>query len=152
KDAGDRPYSLSRRSFLAGSVGSLVLAAHRASVGAAPPLVPAASPGIPGPYPGRVIEVAHPGSVVRGKVQGEAVQAMMRRGMCGLTGASDPQAAWRRFFEPGDVVGIKVSCVGAPLAMSSYALVHEVVEGLKSAGVRAEDVIVFDRYRNHLVR
>ena len=146
------PFPLTRRAFLAGSVGSLVLAADGLAAAPPDPIGHATSLGIPGPFPGRVIQVSHPGSVVNGAVQREAVRAMAQRGMCELTGDSDPRAAWRRLFAPGDTVGIKVSSVGAPLAMSSLALVHEVVEGLESAGVRAEDVIVFDRYRTHFER
>lgn len=108
--------------------------------------------GIPGPYPGRVIEVHHPGSVVQRRVQRGPVRDMVRRGIAELTGAPGDVDAWRRFFEPGDVVGIKVNPVGAPRAISSHELVHEVVAGVKSAGVKAEDIIVFDRYRRQFRR
>ena len=33
------------------------------------------------------------------------------------TGAPDSTAAWKMFFEPGDVVGVKVNPVGKPKAM-----------------------------------
>src|SRR2546427_11091036 len=43
--------------------------------------------GMPGPYPGRVVEVRHPGAVSDAHVVNrEAVTAMMDRGMCALTG------------------------------------------------------------------
>ena len=54
--------------------------------------------------------------------------------MANLTGADDSVGAWRSFFEPGDVVGIKMNPVGNPLANSSAELMLEVIEGLKSAG------------------
>lgn len=108
--------------------------------------------GIPGPYPGRVIEVHHPGSVVQSKVQREPVRDMVKRGMSELTGAPGDVDAWRGFFEPGDVVGVKVNPVGQPHSISSHELVHEVVAGLKSAGVKPKDIIVFDRYRRQFRR
>ncbi len=108
--------------------------------------------GIPGPFPGRVIDVHHPGSVVERQVQQGPVRDMVKRGMAELTGAPGDVDAWRRFFEPGDVVGIKVNPVGAPRAISSHELVHEVVAGLKSAGVKPRDIIVFDRYRRQFRR
>src|ERR1043166_1255334 len=86
--------------------------------------------GLPGPFPGRVIEVHHPGCVVNDHVERQPVGDMVTRGICALTGASDAPEGWRAFFEPGDVVGIKVNPVGAPHAISSYALLHEVVAGL----------------------
>ena len=103
--------------------------------------------GIPGPYRGRVVEVRHRGSVVSGVYQAGPIRAMMRRGMTALTGAEDWAEAWRVFFEPGDVVGIKVNPVGAPHVISSAEVIYEIVDGLKSAGVKVRDVIVYDRYR-----
>ena len=103
--------------------------------------------GIPGPYRGRVVEVRHRGSVVSGVYQAGPIRAMMRRGMTALTGAEDWVEAWRVFFEPGDVVGIKVNPVGAPHVISSAEVIYEIVDGLKSAGVKVRDVIFYDRYR-----
>src|SRR6516162_5459071 len=77
---------------------------------------------------------------------------MMARGMTELTGADHPVEAWRRFFSPGEVVGIKVNPVGlqhrpdAIPVISSPEVVIEIVKGLKSAGVKSKDIIVFDRY------
>lgn len=108
---------------------------------------------MPGPYPGRVIEVHHREAVrPRHRVNAEAVKRMMDRGMRELTGADTAQEAWRRFFEPGDVVGIKVNPVGyrrraeVAGAISSPAVLLEVVAGLKSVGVKAADILIFERY------
>ena len=68
-----------------------------------------------------------------------------------LTGADDAVQAWRSFFEPGDVVGIKVVPNGYPLAHSSPELMLEVIEGLKSAGVKTNDMFVYDRYRGEFM-
>lgn len=126
--------------------------------------------GMPGEYPGRVIEVNHPGAVDdRNAIQKESVHEMMNRGMCALTGAELPakpadekmiaRDAWRKFFERGDVVGIKVNPVGRkPLpgegwrardavgAISNPEVVIEIVRGLKQVGIRPQDIIVFERY------
>jgi hypothetical protein len=117
--------------------------------------------GMPGSFPGRVIEVRKDGAV-RPKdhsLDPEAIRTMMARGMCELTSADHPTEAWRRLFEVGDVVGIKVNPVGRkpnrgegwrkPIgSVSSPEVLLEIVEGLKSAGVRAQDIIVFERYAN----
>jgi uncharacterized protein (DUF362 family) len=77
---------------------------------------------------------------------------MIDRGMCELTGADAAQEAWQRFFQRGDIVGIKVNPVGYQRraevkgAISSPEVLLEVVAGLKSAGVRATDILVFERY------
>lgn len=107
--------------------------------------------GIPGPYPGRVIEVKNPRMIKDGVKDRAAVKEAVERGMKELTGADDAVSAWRRFFEPGDVVGVKMNPVGNPLANSSSELMLEVIEGLKAAGVRQRDIVVFERYRDEFV-
>jgi hypothetical protein len=115
---------------------------------------------MPGPFPGRVIEVRHPGAVRDDhRINRAAVRTMVDQGMCQLTGAEHPSEAWKRFFQPGEVVGIKVNPVGRkPLpgesgrvpgavgSISSPEVLLEVVRGLKSAGIRPRDIIVFERY------
>ena len=145
---GHGPSDLTRRELLrlAAAAGSAVLVGLPApSLGSPTPHV---GLGIPGPYPGRVIEVQHP--LATGPDYA-VIDAMVGRGMRALTGAPDATAAWRRFFEPGDVVGLKVNPVGRALASTNFALVQAVVTGLQSAGVRAPDIVVFDRYRKEFV-
>ena len=99
----------------------------------------------------RVIEIQHPGMIRGGVKNAEAIGAGMRRGIVELTGADDWQSAWRRFFEPGDVVGVKVNPVGNPLAISSHEVIAETIAGLRSAGVAPRDIIVFDRFRQEFI-
>jgi uncharacterized protein (DUF362 family) len=106
---------------------------------------------MPGPFRGRVVEVAHPGSLVDGRVNREAVREMVHRGMIELTGEKEVASAWRRFFAKGDVVGIKVNPVGSPRAISNPAVVLEIIDGLRQAGLPAEDILVFDRYRDQFI-
>lgn len=108
-------------------------------------------PGIPGPYPGRVVAVSHPGSIVDGQFRADPIRRMLGEGMMELTGAEDSTAAWRRLFERGDVVGIKLTPVGGPLVQSSAELLQGIVAGLESAGVRRSDIVVFDRYRDQFL-
>ena len=103
--------------------------------------------GIPGPYPGKVVAVQHPGSIITGKYQREPVRDMIRRGVMELTGAPDWQSAFRVFFEPGDVVGIKVNPVGQPFVISAAEVFQELVVGLEAAGVKKKDIVAYDRYR-----
>jgi hypothetical protein len=104
-------------------------------------------PGMPGPFPGLVVGVEHPGSIVGGAYQAEPVRKMMEKGMTALTGAPGWTEAWRSFFEKGDVVAIKVSPVGGPTLSSDATVLHGILDGLKEAGVVGKDVIVYNRYR-----
>lgn len=145
---------IDRRGFLAGGLsvvggGAVGLSGWGKQAKAAPAET---SYAMPGPYPGRVIEVKHPGSVVNGEFRRDPVDKMIARGMMELTGADDATSAWRSMFSRGDVVGVKVNPVGRPLAISQYITIHAVVDSLKSAGVRARDIIVFERYWDEFVK
>jgi len=87
-----------------------------------------------------------------GQYQAEAVRQMMRLGMKELVGADDWVGAWRGFFEPGDVVGIKVNPVGQPHVISDATVVREIIAGLDSAGVKRQDIVVYDRYRKQFLQ
>lgn len=140
---------MNRRHFLAqagagvllGSTGGIALGA------------PVAGDGMPGPYPGKVVEVHHPGSVSDDfTINPPAVTQMVQKGMCDLTGADHVSEAWKKFFEKDDVVGIKVNPVGRRYdirkaqSVSSLELVIECVEGLKSVGIPARNIVLFERY------
>ncbi|MBI3666780.1 MAG: DUF362 domain-containing protein [Acidobacteria bacterium] len=139
--------SFRRRDF----VSTLLTAAAAAQVASRGARAASKPLGIPGLFPGRVVSARHTGSVVDGKFQAEPIRAMMRKGMTELTGAPDWIAAWRMFFEPGDVVGIKVNPVGQPDVVSSPEVLHEIIAGLRQAGVKAKDIVVYDRYRRQFL-
>jgi hypothetical protein len=107
--------------------------------------------GIPGPYPGTVVEVRNPRMIRNDVKNRSAIRDTVARGMTELTGATDSVEAWRSFFEPGDVVGVKMNPVGRPLANSSNELMLEVIDGLRAAGVKPKDIIVFERYRDEFI-
>lgn len=104
-------------------------------------------PGMPGPFPGRVVGVAHQGCIAGDVYQAGPIHSMMEKGMTALTGAPAWTDAWRTLFEKGDVVGIKVCPVGGAKLCSDMTVLHNIIDGLKEAGVPASDIIVFNRYR-----
>lgn len=168
---------ITRRGFLAGAATGLAVGAPltwlglRAWDASQPPSftgrsveVPRPAHGMPGRFPGRVVEVQHPGAVrADHTLDAGAVKAMVHRGMVELTGADHPVEAWRSFFEPDDVVGIKVNPVGrkpkpgegrrrsAVGSISSPELLLEVVRGLRAAGVKPGNILVFERYADEFV-
>ncbi len=137
-----------RRELLAASL-SATLAALPGRVAAAPDL---GKPGIPGPYPGRVVAVHHPNSIVSDAYQARPVEEMLDRGMRELTGADDAIGAWNRFFEPGDVVGIKLNPVGMPHVISAPEVLHPVIRKLEQVGIPRRDIVAYDRYGEQFQR
>ena len=113
---------------------------------------PAARPGMPGLYPGRVVAVKSASCLDPSgeKIQAEAVREMMDRGMCALTGDSQAADAWRRFFDPSDVVGIKVNAGGRPWVVSSPPVVAEVVRNLLAIGVQSSQIYIYERFQSQL--
>ena len=97
---------LTRREVLAGILGT----AAAASLGA------------------RVLGDAEPVRVVRVEStdvwkgdarQPEIVAAMVNAGIIALTGDATADAAWRRFFKPGQRVGLKINLLGRPLVYTA---------------------------------
>lgn len=80
------------------------------------------------------------------------VQKMMERGMRELTGKSSWTEAWRSFVSPDDVVGVKLNVTGGRTVMSNHAVVHSIIEGLKSAGVKENNIIIWERHSGQLER
>ncbi len=141
--------SLDRRAFLAASLAAATAACQQtisekqsSSAGAKS----ASKLGIPGPYPGRVVAVQHPNSIVEDQYQAEPVRQMLERGMMELTHAESWSESWKEFFQPGDVVGIKLNPVGAPYVISAPEVLRPIIEALESIGIPRKDIIAYDRY------
>lgn len=59
-------------------------------------------------------------------------------------GAPHPQAAWQRLVRPRERVGIKLNCL-APELSPHPDLVAAIIQGVQSAGVPPERIVVFDK-------
>jgi Domain of unknown function (DUF362) len=108
--------------------------------------------GMPGQYPGVVAQVRSDRCVdsATGAANAEVVRDMLARGMCKLTGDATPDEAWRRFFTPADVVGLKVNCGGYPYCISAYEIVAEIVRQLTSLGIPLTNIYVYERFQNQV--
>jgi len=93
----------------------------------------------------RVVSVAAADILKDGAYNPEAVQRAFAAGLSEMTGQKTLQNAWASLVSPEDVVGIKINCIGAPKISSSLASINETIAGLKSAGVKDNNIIVWDR-------
>jgi hypothetical protein len=100
----------------------------------------------PGPAPeSRVVSVAASDMLVETKYNPDAVNRAFEAGMKELTGQKTSADAWASLFGPNDVVGIKINCLGAPKISSSLASIKATIAGLKSVGVKENNIIIWDR-------
>jgi uncharacterized protein (DUF362 family) len=114
------------------------------------PLAKKSQLGMPGLFPGRVVEIADRRSIVANRVSQPIVHDMLERGLKELTGESSAQAAMTKFIEPKDVVGIKINPSGAPACCSSPELVREIISTVRSVGVPARNIVVYDRFGDEM--
>jgi uncharacterized protein (DUF362 family) len=103
---------------------------------------------MPGPYPGVVAEVRHPGGLDGLQPVPGAARRMLAAGLKALTGDRDVRDAWRRFVSPGERVGIKFNPVGHKVSGVTWDVIQAVVEGLESAGIPRRDMLVWHRFND----
>jgi len=109
-------------------------------------------PALAPPAKSRVVSVAAADMLVEGKYNPGAVGRAYEAGLKELTGEKKAAGAWSSLFSPDDVVGIKINCIGAPKVSTSLESVRATIAGLKSAGVRENNIIIWDRTDRELPR
>ncbi len=60
-----------------------------------------------------------------------------------VTSKPTTAAAWQSLVAPDELVGIKVTTSGGSLFSTNFAVVASIVEGLKSAGIPADNIVVW---------
>ncbi len=101
----------------------------------------------PKPFKGRskVVQVVH--SKVyddKGRLVQPTVQQMVDQAVMELTGKKSPKEAWSSLFSPKEKVGLKPNMLGRHLLWTNLETVVAIVAGLKSAGVREENMFMWD--------
>lgn len=107
--------------------------------------IPRVATSMPGKYPGKVVRVKTGANPVGQKIDGARVAREVEAGMARLTGEKDMAKAWGQFVGPKDVVGIKVNPIGEKILSTKPEVVDAVIAGLLAAGVKKENIIVWDR-------
>lgn len=153
---------MDRRTFVKiGCIGSASLLAEGLDpimrADAVPPVLPAielhglpnykpSRLGMPGLFPGRVIEARDPNAIVRNRVSQPIVRRLLDQAMKELTGEKSSRDSWAMFVEPRDIVGIKINPSGAPACCSSPEIIREIISSVLSVGVPPQNIVVYDRY------
>jgi len=93
----------------------------------------------------RVVSAAAEDMLVDLDYNAAAVHRAFAAGLKELTGEGTLENAWSSLVSPDDIVGIKINCIGAPRISSSLASINETIAGLKSAGVKENNIVIWDR-------
>ena len=81
----------------------------------------------------------------------DAVSELIDQAMMQLTGRSSAKEAWRDIVLPDDIVGIKINPLAGPELSTHSIIVDKIVEGLYGAGVLRKQIIIWDRFEEHLL-
>ncbi|MFC2107633.1 DUF362 domain-containing protein [Bacteroidota bacterium] len=100
---------------------------------------------MPGKYPGKVVQVNDPNSVVDEIPQEEEAYKMLKAGMLMLSGEEELKNAWLQFVKPDEVIGLKVNPVAGKPLSTSHAVTKSIVKQLTEAGVPKENIVIWDR-------
>ena len=107
--------------------------------------IPKTRHSLPGPFPGRVVEVHNPAAMMNDKPVDGAVSEMFKSGLERLTQKS-LKKSFGMFFDKGDVVGIKVNPVGAGLISTRHEVVSATIDWLTANGLKRENIVIWDRF------
>jgi len=93
----------------------------------------------------RVI-IAKSDKLIKNPVWDEALaDELLGKAMLELSGEKDQAAAWSKYFSPGDRIGLKLNCITKGTMSVQPAFAAAIVNGLKSAGVKENDIILWER-------
>jgi uncharacterized protein (DUF362 family) len=101
----------------------------------------------------KVVMVKHAGATdERGAGLAAIVTRMVDRSVRELTGKDSLRDAWREFVSPDDVVGLKINVRGGRDLSTQPCVVDAIVDGLLSAGVKENNIIIWDAWNRELPR
>jgi uncharacterized protein (DUF362 family) len=80
-----------------------------------------------------------------GQLEERRVLALLDRAIEAYTGLHDPVEAWKRIVPAGKVIGLKTNGLGGRGISTHAALVLAIAERLQQAGVKAGNILVWDR-------
>jgi len=107
--------------------------------------IPKTKHSLPGPFPGRVIEVKNEQVLKESKPDPAIVRGMFESGIKSLTGKNIPES-FKLLFDQNDIVGIKVNPVGAGLISTRLEVVDEVIHWLTQNGLKRKQIVIWDRF------
>ena len=87
---------------------------------------------------------------VNGKADTSLITKVIDSALEKITDTKKPSDAWRKLFNENDIVGIKVNCLAGKRFSPHVELIEAIITGLKSAGVREGNIVIFERFNKEL--
>jgi uncharacterized protein (DUF362 family) len=78
-------------------------------------------------------------------VDSHRMLGLLDRSMQALFDRDNPIETWKKLVRPGETVGLKVNALGGRGLSSNLSLVEAICERLQEAGIKANDIVVWDR-------
>ena len=85
-----------------------------------------------------------------GKADTSLITKVINSALEKITDTKKPSDAWRKLFNENDIVGIKVNCLAGNRFSPHVELIEAIINGLKSAGVREGNILIFERLNKEL--
>jgi uncharacterized protein (DUF362 family) len=139
----------SRRDFLKGTLSGAALLCAGGGAARVPLAAESVAPGAKS----RVVVARD--EMLRGSgstVDAQRMLALVDRAMQALFSRDAPLEAWKKIVHPGERVSLKVNTLGGRGISTNVQLVEAVCERLQQAGIRASDIVVWDRDSAELER
>ena len=85
-----------------------------------------------------------------GTVNSAVISKAIDSALLKITNSEKSQGAWRSLFGKNDIVGIKLNCLAGSRFSPHVEIVEAIINGLKSAGVKENNIIIFERFNREL--
>ncbi|MBV6519156.1 MAG: hypothetical protein DCC43_07085 [Candidatus Brocadia sp.] len=85
-----------------------------------------------------------------GKIREKTVSSLLHKAVMQLTSAPSPEKAWQSLFRPDEIVGLKLNCLSGKTMSPHVEVVDSIINGLKLAGLKDKNIIVFERFNHEL--
>jgi len=100
---------------------------------------------MPGLFPGKVVKITHPESIVNNEPDEEAAYQMIDSGIRNLMNVPSKKKAFRLLLDPKDVIGLKPNPVAGKSLSTSHAVVKALIRHLEESGIPRKNLVIWDR-------
>ena len=87
---------------------------------------------------------------VNGTPNASVISMAIDSALLKITDSEKPTDAWRSLFNKNDIVGIKLNCLAGKRFSPHTEIIEAIIKGIKSAGVREKNIIIFERFNREL--